>query len=121
MMVQASAMIGANGELVSTGDHQASSLKPSPVYQASDSPRYFHANKGLIGLLSFNVVSESPNTSRSNAQCSQVLLYPGTWLYYRWRNRSRAAIWDAMTEEEKENYLLTTKDQGNKRYVFVHN
>ncbi|OXG09714.1 hypothetical protein C367_07061, partial [Cryptococcus neoformans Ze90-1] len=39
MFVQASAMIGAN------------------VYQPSDAPRYHKANKGLIGLLCFNVVS----------------------------------------------------------------
>ena len=29
----------------------------------------------------------------------------------------RDKIWDGMTREEKLNYLATTKDKGNKRYV----
>ena len=28
-----------------------------------------------------------------------LLLYPGTKVYYIWRNRQRAMIWDAMTLE----------------------
>ena len=31
----------------------------------------------------------------------------------------RDKIWDSMTREEKLNYLATTKDKGNKRYVFA--
>ncbi len=34
------------------------------------------------------------------------------------RISQRDKIWDAMTREEKLNYLGTTKDKGNKRYVF---
>ncbi|WWC57503.1 uncharacterized protein I303_100035 [Kwoniella dejecticola CBS 10117] len=84
MFVQASAMIGAN------------------VYQASDKPRYKKANKGLIGLLVFNV----------------FILYPGTWAYYKWRNRTRERVWGAMSEEERQHYLKTTTDVGNKRLDF---
>jgi hypothetical protein len=29
----------------------------------------------------------------------------------------RDRVWDSMTREEKLNYLATTKDKGNKRYV----
>jgi hypothetical protein len=29
----------------------------------------------------------------------------------------RDKIWDSMSREEKLNYLATTKDRGNKRYV----
>ncbi|OCF72415.1 hypothetical protein I204_06794 [Kwoniella mangroviensis CBS 8886] len=84
MFVQASAMIGAN------------------VYQASDKPRYKKSNKGLIGLLCFNV----------------IILYPGTWAYYKWRNRTKERLWGAMSEEERQHYLRTTTDVGNKRLDF---
>lgn len=72
------------------------------VYQASDKPRYFKANKALLGVIAFNL----------------VLLYPGTWFYYRYRNRRKAAIWDAYTSEQKSAYLRETKDEGNKRLDF---
>jgi hypothetical protein len=39
-------------------------------------------------------------------------------VYYVWRNRTRARIWDAMSPEEKDQYLTTTKDEGNKRLDF---
>lgn len=39
-------------------------------------------------------------------------------VYYVWRNKVRARKWDAMTEEEKETYILTKKDIGNKRLDF---
>jgi hypothetical protein len=42
----------------------------------------------------------------------------GAILYYRWRNASRDKIWNKMTKEEKEEYLRTTKDSGNKRLDF---
>ena len=35
----------------------------------------------------------------SIAVVNLVVLYPGTKLYYVWRNRQRARIWDAMTPE----------------------
>jgi hypothetical protein len=55
MMVQASGMIGANSKFSSP--HSSYGKADSSVYQASDAPRYFKANKGLIGLIVFNVVS----------------------------------------------------------------
>lgn len=33
-------------------------------------------------------------------------------------NRNRERIWNAMTVEEKEEYITTTKDRGNKRLDF---
>ena len=30
-------------------------------------------------------------------------------------NSSRQRVWDAMSTQEKQTYLKTTKDQGNKR------
>ncbi|KAK8853051.1 hypothetical protein IAR55_003752 [Kwoniella newhampshirensis] len=84
MMVQVSAIIGAN------------------LYQASDSPRYKHANSAIVAIIVFNV----------------AILYPSTRWYYRWRNAKRAAEWDVMTSDEKSGYLETTGDKGNKRLDF---
>ena len=63
-------------------------------------------NSWLIGICAFNC----------------FILYPGVKQYYRWRNRTKAAIWDAMTPEEQADYLATTKDRGNRRldFQFAH-
>ncbi|KAL4910483.1 hypothetical protein BDW74DRAFT_184400 [Aspergillus multicolor] len=84
MWVQISGMIGAN------------------VYQSSDSPRYFKANKGLLVICVW--------------MC--VVQYPGTYFYYKWRNNSKAKKWDAMSPEEQHHYRQTTTDKGNKRLDF---
>jgi cell division protein YceG involved in septum cleavage len=47
----------------------------------------------------------------------QVALYPGTYFYYRWRNNTRAKVWDKMTEQQKKEYIDTTTDVENKRWV----
>lgn len=52
---------------------------------------------------------------RGDLLCLQLFQYPGTYFYYRWRNNQKAKIWDAFTEEEKDNYRTTTTDEGNKR------
>lgn len=72
------------------------------VYQAEDAPRYFKANKALIGVVVFNI----------------VILYPGIWLFYRQVNARRERKWSAMSEADRIEYLRTTKDEGNKRLDF---
>ncbi|KAH7380693.1 major facilitator superfamily domain-containing protein [Pyrenochaeta sp. MPI-SDFR-AT-0127] len=84
MFVQVSGMIGAN------------------IYQPTDAPRYFKANKGLLVICIW--------------MC--LVQYPGTYVYYKWRNNAKAKKWDAMDDEEKEIYINTTKDEGNKRLDF---
>lgn len=39
-------------------------------------------------------------------------------VYYTRRNQARERSWNAMRLEEKDQYLRTTKDQGNKRLDF---
>jgi hypothetical protein len=43
------------------------------------------------------------------------------WLvkgFYVWRNQVRERLWSAMTKEEQEDYVLSTKDEGMKRLDF---
>ncbi|RMD44537.1 hypothetical protein DV735_g558, partial [Chaetothyriales sp. CBS 134920] len=49
------------------------------------------------------------------------LAYPSVHaiqVYYTLRNRSRDRKWNAMTEEQRAEYLATTTDEGNKRLDF---
>lgn len=39
-------------------------------------------------------------------------------LYYMWRNKKRDAIWNGMSQDERDNYLATTKDEGSRRLDF---
>lgn len=81
---------------------QASAMIGSNIYQASDKPRYLKANRGLIALCFWLCFCQ----------------YPLTYVYYTWRNRTKQRKWDAMTDEEREHYLKTTTDVGNKRLDF---
>lgn len=51
-----------------------------------------------------------------------IILYLLTKAYYVWRNKTKARKWDAMTPEQREEYLATTTDKGNKRldFQFAH-
>ncbi|CAG9985038.1 unnamed protein product [Clonostachys byssicola] len=80
---------------------QASSVISTQIYRDDDKPYYRRGNKVLLALVGWNMVMT-------------VFIK----VYYMRRNKSREVIWNAMTQEEKENYLRTTKDEGNKRLDF---
>ncbi|KAI9706248.1 MAG: hypothetical protein M1820_004823 [Bogoriella megaspora] len=80
---------------------QASNIIGSNVYRTSDAPMYRTGNKALIGLCVYN-----------------ILLFVGAKFFYTHINKRRDRVWDSMSTEEKENYLQTTKDKGNKRLDF---
>lgn len=44
-----------------------------------------------------------------------LVLYGLTKAWYIYRNHSRAKIWDSWTLHQRDEYIRTTKDQGNKR------
>ncbi|KAJ2915153.1 hypothetical protein MD484_g5252, partial [Candolleomyces efflorescens] len=81
---------------------QASGIISSNIYRRDDAPMYRRGNNWLIGVCAFNC----------------FILYPGVKLYYLWRNKRRAAIWDKMSNEEKADYLKNTGDKGNQRLDF---
>jgi len=91
------------------------------IYQNKDKPLYYTGNKVLLGIAGYNVI-----------------LFVGAKFYYTWKNKyvcirrqfkvlssanislsQRDKIWDSMTRDEKVNYLATTEDKGNKRYVLA--
>ncbi|CAI7615957.1 unnamed protein product [Penicillium crustosum] len=80
---------------------QSSGIIASNIYRADDAPRYRRGNGVLVGL-----------------GVSNIFIYLLTKVYYVWRNQSRDKKWNAMTDDEKANYLATTKDEGNKRLDF---
>lgn len=84
---------------------QASSLVASNVYQPSDAPYYHKGNRVLLGIIAANIV---------------LFWFAKAW--YILRNKQRDKVWDSMTTAEKEHYLSTTKDLGNKRldFRFLH-
>ena len=81
---------------------QLSGIASSNIYRADDAPLYHRGNKQLIAI---NVACIAANTIAK--------------IYYTYRNKSNRAKWTAMTKQEQQHYLETTKDEGNKRLDFV--
>ncbi|KAL1406516.1 hypothetical protein Q8F55_008220 [Vanrija albida] len=84
---------------------QASSLIASNIYQPSDAPFYHKGNRGLLGIISANLV-----------------LFWVAKAWYIYRNKQRANKWNSWSREEKRHYIATTTDKGNKRvdFRFLH-
>lgn len=80
---------------------QASSVIGSNIYRNNDKPLYRTGNKVLISICVYNMA-----------------LFIGAKVFYVAKNRSRRQKWDAMTAWEKQRYLETTTDRGNKRLDF---
>lgn len=80
---------------------QAGGIIASNIYRKDDAPRYKRGDRVLVSLCVTNIA-----------------IYILTKIYYVWRNKTRAAKWDAMTEHERLEYLATTTDEGNKRLDF---
>jgi uncharacterized protein YpmS len=47
--------------------------------------------------------------------CLNICLFDGAKVFYVTVNKRMAVVWDAMSKEERDHYLTTTTDQGNKR------
>ncbi len=81
--------------------HFVSPLLSQKVKAVADSKIDRRGNKILLGICCFNIV-----------------LFYLVKAYYIWRNKSRDKIWNALSAEEKVNYIATTKEEGAKRLDF---
>ncbi|GMG21552.1 unnamed protein product [Ambrosiozyma monospora] len=80
---------------------QAGSIISSNIYRTADKPLYKTGNAVLVGFA--------------------LAMYPilfGAKLFYIHINNKRDKIWNAMTEEEKDDYLENTTDIGSRRLNF---
>lgn len=80
---------------------QASNIIASNIYRTEDKPYYRTGNKVILGLI-----------------CWSSALIVFTKVYYMWRNKKRDHVWNTMTAEQRDEYLRTTTDEGNKRLDF---
>ncbi|KAL1600634.1 hypothetical protein SLS60_007021 [Paraconiothyrium brasiliense] len=84
---------------------QSGNIIASNIYRDDDQPLYRRGNKILLAICSFN-----------------IFLFFFVKAFYIWRNKVRDRQWNAMTKEEQEDYVVSTKDEGMKRldFRFVH-
>jgi hypothetical protein len=80
---------------------QSGNIISSNIYRDDDQPLYRRGNKILLGICSFNIV-----------------LFYLVKAFYIWRNKVRDRQWNALTKEEQEDYVISTKDEGMKRLDF---
>lgn len=80
---------------------QSGNMIASNIYRDDDQPLYRRGNKILLGITCFNIV-----------------LFYLVKLFYIWRNKVRDRKWNALTKEEQDDYIVSTKDQGMKRLDF---
>ncbi|KAI0180351.1 MFS general substrate transporter [Hypoxylon sp. FL1284] len=71
------------------------------LYRDDDQPLYRRGNRFLLAITVFN-----------------ILLFYLVKAFYLWRNRLRERRWQAMTPRQREDYVLTTKDEGMRRLDF---
>jgi hypothetical protein len=86
---------------------QAGGIIASNIYRADDAPEYKRGNRVLINIAMLNIG-----------------IYTATKFYYVWRNDQKEKKWDALSEDEKVDYLATAgaRDDGNFRldFKFAH-
>lgn len=84
---------------------QAAQLIASNIYREDDKPYYHRGNRVLLGI---NILSI-------------VLVYLAK-LYYVWRNKQKEKVWNTYTKEQKEEYVASNPQRGNKGldFKFLH-
>ncbi|KAK9369843.1 major facilitator superfamily domain-containing protein [Lipomyces kononenkoae] len=80
---------------------QLGGIITSYIYRSDDQPLYHRGNSDILGIIAMNLA-----------------IYMGVKVYYVLRNKSRERKWDALDEDQKREYILTTTDKGNKRLDF---
>lgn len=101
MCVQTSSVIGSNvsDPIPHTRPKVLANLMQ--IYRDDDKPLYRKGNAVLIAICAYN-----------------IMLFIGAKVFYVQVNKRRTRLWDRMSTEEKERYLSTTTDKGNRRLDF---
>ena len=80
---------------------QTGSICSSYIYREDDKPLY---QRGNTTLLIINVIS--------------ILVFLFTKAYYVQRNKQKERVWSSLTEEQRIQYVKTTRLQGSRRLDF---
>lgn len=80
---------------------QTAAIIGANIYRKDDAPLYKRGNTDLYGI-AFGAIG--------------ICLFAR--FYYPFRNRQKEAKWSKFSQEEKEQYVLTTTDDGNKKLNF---
>ncbi|CAA7268074.1 unnamed protein product [Cyclocybe aegerita] len=80
---------------------QTGAIVYANIYRSDDRPLYKRGNRQLIAICSMNIT-----------------LYILTYFFYRTLNARREKKWNSWSAKEKQEYIETTKDQGNERVDF---
>ncbi|KAK8187842.1 permease of the major facilitator superfamily [Phyllosticta capitalensis] len=80
---------------------QCGNVISNNIYQNDDKPLYHRGNRNLL-IINFLSIG----------------IFLLTKVYYVQRNKQRERVWDAMTAEQRSEYIRTSTDAGNKRLDF---
>lgn len=80
---------------------QAGDVAAYFIYREDDKPKYRRGNTNLIAI---NVLA--------------IFLFLAAKAYYVFQNRRRDKIWNAMSEDERKDYIKNTEHQGSNRLNF---
>ncbi|SCV03025.1 LANO_0G01684g1_1 [Lachancea nothofagi CBS 11611] len=81
---------------------QIGTIIANQIYRADDKPLYHRGNMQLF-FVSLSLIP--------------LLIF--TRAYYAYRNKQKKNAWNALNEEERRDYPLTTTDAGNRRLDFL--
>ncbi|KAH8165214.1 hypothetical protein CIB48_g3022 [Xylaria polymorpha] len=80
---------------------QAGNVVGNFIYLDDDKPLYKRGNSVLFAI---NILA--------------IVVFLLTKVYYVWRNKQRDKVWNAMTEEERNDYITNTTTTGSRRLDF---
>ncbi|KAK7757338.1 hypothetical protein SLS62_000350 [Diatrype stigma] len=80
---------------------QLGNIASSFIYRDDDKPYYHRGNTQLFAI---NIAA--------------IIVFLLTKVYYDYRNKQRDLVWNAMTQEERENYTRNTTLEGSRRLDF---
>ena len=106
--------------LLQTRCVQAGNVIGINIYRTDDAPYYFRGNKVLLAIACYNIALMVFTKFFYVSVNKYVPILP---LYFRdatdLSQRKRETKWKAMSKEERQHYLETTNDKGNKRYTTI--